>query len=173
MTVPVRVDGFDPLGDDSRWADLPAGADVALVAGNPAYLTKAEQSRRLAPRLDAGIERAPDARVGTEGIERLALATGATQFELFVPDTERWVRHRREARFERDIVVYAPTVLTDDEDALLDPRGILRPPPACHGGTSGRRSDRRGGIGTGPGRAAFRVCGLRGNRERRGCPRTG
>lgn len=123
VTVPVRADGFDPLGDDRRWADLPAGAAIALVAGNPAYLDADERRRRIAPRLAAALERAPDAWVGTEGIERLALATGATQFELLAPDTERRVRDLRRVGFDGEVAVYAPTVLTEDEDAVLDALG--------------------------------------------------
>ncbi len=123
VTVPVRADGFDPLGDDRRWADLPDGADVVLVAGNPAYLSAAERRRRIAPRLAAGLERAPDAWVGTEGVERIALATGATQFDLLAPGTGRRFRELRATGFDGDLAVYAPTVLADDEDAVLDAVG--------------------------------------------------
>ena len=123
VTVPVRADGYDPLGDDRRWDDLPAGAAVALVAGNPAYLSPTERRRRIAPRLAAALERAPDAWVGTEGIERLALSTGAAQFELLGPDTERTFRDLREVGFPGELAVYAPAVLDDDEDALLDALG--------------------------------------------------
>lgn len=123
VTVPVRADGFDPLGDDRRWSELPAGVNVALVAGNPAYLTAMERRRRIAPRLAAAIERAPDAWVGTEGIERLATATGATQFELLGPVTERRVRKLREVGFDGGVAVYAPIVLAEDEDARLDALG--------------------------------------------------
>lgn len=123
VTVPVRADGFDPLGDDGRWADLPGGVDLALVAGNPAYLSPAERRRPIAPRLAAAVERATDAWVGTEGIERLALATGATQFELLGPDTERRIRALRTVGFDGEVAVYAPTVLSGDEDARLDALG--------------------------------------------------
>lgn len=123
VTVPVRADGFDPLGDDRRWADLPAGADLALVAGNPAYLSGAERRRPIAPRLAAAVDRAPDAWVGTEGIERLALATGATQFELLGPATERQIRALRAIGFDGGVAVYAPTVLSADEDVRLDALG--------------------------------------------------
>ena len=123
VTVPVRADGFDPLGDDGRWDDLPAAASTALVAGNPAYLTAGERRRRIAPRLAAAMERAPDPWVGTEGIERLALATGATQFELLGPDTERRVHDLRTAGYEGGFAVYAPTVLDPDVGARLDALG--------------------------------------------------
>lgn len=123
VTVPVRADGFDPLGDDRRWDALPAGTDVALVAGNPAYLSAEERRRAIAPRLAAALERAPGGWVGTEGIERVALATGATQFELLAPDTERRVRALRRVGFEGGIAVYAPVVRTADDDALLDALG--------------------------------------------------
>lgn len=123
VTVPVRADGYDPLGDDTRWDDIPVGAAVAVVAGNPAYLSPVERRRRIAPRLAAALERAPDAWVGTEGIERLALSTGATQFELLGPDTERTFRDLRTAGFEGELAVYAPAVLVDDEDVVLDALG--------------------------------------------------
>jgi len=123
LTTPVRADGFDPLGDDSLWDWVPDGVRRVLVAGHPAYLSEEEADRAIAPRLGAGIERAPDAWVGTEGVERLALATGATQFELLSRDTERSLRALRAAGFEGDLAVYAPTVLSDDEDAVLDAIG--------------------------------------------------
>lgn len=123
VTVPVRADGFDPLGDDRRWDDRPSGASIALVAGNPAYLTEAERRRRIAPRLGAALDRAPNAWVGTEGIERVAMATGAAQFELLGPDTERRVRDLRTVGFDGEVAVYAPTVLADDEDTVLDAVG--------------------------------------------------
>lgn len=123
VTVPVRADGFDPLGDESAFADLPEAVDRVFVAGNPAYLDDHERERAVAPRLGAAIEREPDAWVGTEGIERLALATGATQFELLSRGTERTVRGIRSAGFDGEVAVYAPTVLTDDEDAVLDALG--------------------------------------------------
>ncbi|MFT4904977.1 MAG: hypothetical protein ACI8UR_001543, partial [Natronomonas sp.] len=37
VTTPVRADGFDPLGDDSRIDPLPDDATRVLVAGNGAY----------------------------------------------------------------------------------------------------------------------------------------
>lgn len=123
VTVPVRATGFDPLGDDRRWTAIPAGAGVALVAGNPAYLTAEERRRPIAPRLRAAVDRVPDAWVGTEGIERLAHATGATQFELLSPGTERRVRAIRASGFDGGVAVYAPTVLTADDDAVLDALG--------------------------------------------------
>ncbi|MFP9059302.1 luciferase [Natrialbaceae archaeon A-chndr2] len=123
LTTPVRADGFDPLGDDSLVPTIPDGVDRVLVAGHAAYLTEAEQTRSVAPRLGAALERAPDAWVGTESVERIAMATGATQYDLLSRTTEREVRAVRAAGFDGDIVVYAPTVLTADEDAVLDAVG--------------------------------------------------
>ena len=70
LTTPVRADGFDPLGDDSLVADLPATVGRVLVAGHPAYLTDAERDRAVAPRLGAALEAEPDAWVGTESVDR-------------------------------------------------------------------------------------------------------
>ncbi|MGM0397364.1 MAG: DUF7388 family protein [Halobacteriota archaeon] len=123
VTVPVRADGFDPLGDSSALEALPETADIVFVAGNPAYLEEHEQQRAVAPRLGAAVEAVSNAWVGTEGIERLALATGATQFELLSRTTERTVHALRSAGFGGDVAVYAPTVLTDDEDEILDAVG--------------------------------------------------
>ncbi len=122
-TVPVRADGFDPLGDDSVRASLPDSVGEVLVAGHPAYLERAERKRAIAPRLGAATEDADDPWVGTEGIERMALATGRTQYELLSRNTIRDVRALREAGFDGEIAVYAPTVLTDDEDVVLDSVG--------------------------------------------------
>ncbi|MFT4885399.1 MAG: hypothetical protein ACI8U4_002924 [Natronomonas sp.] len=123
VTTPVRADGFDPLGDDSLFDRLPDDATRVLVAGNGAYLTESEARRAIAPRLKAAREAAPDAWVGTEGIERVALATGSTQFELLSRGTESEVRAIRKAGFDGDIALYAPTVLTDDPDETLDAIG--------------------------------------------------
>lgn len=123
LTIPVRADGFDPLGDDSLWDWVPDEVRRVLVAGHPAYLSDEEADRAIAPRLGAGMERAPDAWVGTEGVERLAMATGATQYELLSKDTERTLRALRAAGFDGDLAVYAPTVLSDEEDVVLDAIG--------------------------------------------------
>jgi hypothetical protein len=123
VNVPVRADGFDPLGDDSLWGDVPDEAGVVLVAGNPAYLSETERERAVAPRLGAARERAPDAWVGTEGVERVAIAAGGPQFELLSRTTERDFRALRAAGFAETLAVYAPTVLTDDEDTVLDDVG--------------------------------------------------
>ncbi|SEK40832.1 DUF7388 family protein [Haloferax larsenii] len=123
LTTPVRADGFDPLGDDSLYEWLPDGVRQVLVAGHSAYLTDDETRRPIAPRLRAARERAPDAWVGTEGIERIALAAGGTQYELLSRSTRRDVRALRSAGFDGEIAVYAPTVLTDDEDEILDAVG--------------------------------------------------
>jgi hypothetical protein len=123
LTIPVRADGFDPLGDDRLWDDVPDGVRRVLVAGHAAYLSEAERERAVAPRLGAAIERAPDAWVGTEGIERVALAVGGTQYELLSPTTVRDLRALRAAGYDGEVAVYAPTVLSDDEDEVLDAVG--------------------------------------------------
>lgn len=123
LTTPVRADGFDPLGDDRLYETLPAGVDPVFVAGHPAYLTDAERSRAIAPRLGAARDRDADAWVGTEGVERVALAAGGPQYELLTRTTERDVRALRAAGFEETIALYAPTVLSDDEDDVLDAVG--------------------------------------------------
>ena len=48
---------------------------------------------------------------------------GGTQYELLAPGVERRVRALRAAGFEAGVAVYAPTVLADDEDAILDALG--------------------------------------------------
>ncbi|AUV81032.1 luciferase [Salinigranum rubrum] len=123
LTIPVRADGFDPLGDDSRWASIPERVERVLVAGHGAYLSDDEKKRAVAPRLRAARERAPGAWVGTEGIERIALAAGGTQYELLSRSTKRDVRALRAAGFDGQVALYAPTVLTDDEDVVLDAVG--------------------------------------------------
>lgn len=123
VTVPVRADGFDPLGDDRYWSRIPSSARLALVAGNPAFLSPRECRRPIAPRLAAALERDPDAWVGTEGIEEIAVATGATQFELLGRETEQRIRTLRAGGFDGDIAIYAPTVLADDEEMLLEALG--------------------------------------------------
>ena len=123
LTVPVRADGFDPLGDDGLDASIPEGVARVLVAGHPAYLSDEERGRAVAPRIGAAAERHPDAWVGTESIERLAMATGRTQFELLSRSTERDIRALRAAGYDGTVAVYAPTVLSDDPDAVLDSVG--------------------------------------------------
>lgn len=123
VTTPVRADGFDPLGDDGHVDRLPDAVGRVLVAGNPAYLSDEERGRAVAPRLRAARETAPDAWVGTEGVERVALAVGGTQFDLLGRSTRRDCRALRAAGWEGGLAVYAPTVLTDDADAVLDALG--------------------------------------------------
>ncbi|WP_436931079.1 DUF7388 family protein [Halosimplex halobium] len=123
VTTPVRADGFDPLGDRDLAESLPGSVRRVLVAGHPAYLTEAEQERAVAPRLREAAARSRDPWVGTEGIERVALAVGGTQFELLGPGTDRRLRALRQAGYEGEIALYAPTVLTDEEDAVLDALG--------------------------------------------------
>ncbi|WP_440765636.1 DUF7388 family protein [Natronorubrum sp. DTA7] len=123
VTTPVRADGFDPLGDDSLSSELPDAIGRVLVAGHPAYLTDEERERAVAPRLGAALETTPDAWVGTESVERIAMATGATQYDLLSRTTHRELRALRSAGFDGGIAVYAPTVLTDDEDRILEAVG--------------------------------------------------
>ncbi|MFB6153923.1 MAG: luciferase [Halodesulfurarchaeum sp.] len=130
VTVPVRADGFDPLGDDGRLRALPAETKSVLVAGHPAYLRAEERRRAVAPRFREAMATVEDPWIGTEGVERIALATGGPQFELLSETTERDVRALRAAGFDGELAVYAPTVLTSDEDEIL--RAL--------GGYVGRRS---------------------------------
>jgi hypothetical protein len=123
LTTPVRADGFDPLGDDGRAAALPAGVGRVLVAGHGAYLDAEERRRAVAPRLRAAAADCEDPWIGTEGVERLALATGHTQFELLGPSTERDLRALRAAGFEGEIAVYAPVVLSEAEVEVLGAMG--------------------------------------------------
>ncbi|MGN8213151.1 DUF7388 family protein [Halococcus salifodinae] len=123
VTTPIRADGFDPFGDNRITEQLPQSVDRVIVAGNPAYLTDDERRRAIGPRLGAAREDAPTAWVGTEGVERLALAAGGTQFELLAPTTAREVRALRAAGLEGSIAVYAPVVATDDEQILLNTLG--------------------------------------------------
>lgn len=120
VTVAVRADGFDPLGDTSLYDRIPETARHIFVAGHQAYLTTAEQSKAIAPRLHAALNRGRSPWVGTEGIERLALATGAPQFELLSPTTARDIEALYSAGFSGEFAVYAPTVLSDDPDIILD-----------------------------------------------------
>lgn len=123
VTTPVRADGFDPLGDDDLLDRLPSDVGRVLVAGHPAYLDERERSRAVAPRLGEAARLDPDAWVGSESVERIALATGNAQFELLSPTTGRDCRALRAAGFDGDLAIYAPTVLSDDEDVLLDALG--------------------------------------------------
>ncbi|ELZ37414.1 hypothetical protein C471_13046 [Halorubrum saccharovorum DSM 1137] len=149
VTTPVRADGFDPLGDDSLLDRIPDAARRVLVAGHGAYLSDKEASRAVASRLGAARRDAPDAWVGTEGVERVALAAGGTQFELLSRSTDRDVRALRAAGFDGEVAVYAPTVLTDDEDAVLDAVGayvsrrrpVARALPDGNGSGGGDGSD--------------------------------
>ena len=123
VTTPVRANGFDPLGDDSGFDTLPADAGSVLVAGHSAYLSDDEAARAVAPRLRAAVDDTSNPWVGTEGIERLALAVGGTQYELLSRTTARDVRTLRTAGFDGSIAVYAPLVLSNSEDAMLDAVG--------------------------------------------------
>ncbi|WP_255170165.1 DUF7388 family protein [Natrononativus amylolyticus] len=143
LTTPVRADGFDPLGDDSLLADLPAAVGRVLVAGHPAYLTEEERTRAVAPRLGAALESAPDAWVGTESVERVAMATGAAQYDLLSRTTLRELRALRAAGFDGEIAVYAPTVLTDDDDLVLEAVGayVARRRPVASALPEGAKTD--------------------------------
>ena len=143
VTLPVRADGFDPLGDDSLWDSIPTEARRVLVAGHGAYLDESEAGRAVAPRLRAARSRAPGAWVGTEGIERLALAVGGTQYELLSRSTVGDVRALRDAGFDGEVALYAPTVLTDDEDAVLEAVGayVSRRRPVARALPAGAPSD--------------------------------
>jgi hypothetical protein len=123
MTTPVRADGFDPHGDDSAREALPDAVDEVLVAGHQAYLDDHEQRRAVAPRLSAAAADATEPWIGTEGIERLALALGGTQFELLAPGTANAVRGLREAGFSGTVAVYAPVALSTDNATILDAVG--------------------------------------------------
>ena len=123
VTAPVRADGYDPRGDDSLLDGVPDPVGLVAVAGHPAYLSEEERARAVAPRLGAARERVGEAWVGTEGIERIALAAGGTQYELLSRRTERELRSLRAAGLGDEVAVYAPTVLTDDEDEVLDAVG--------------------------------------------------
>ncbi|WP_137283593.1 DUF7388 family protein [Halorussus salinisoli] len=144
LTTPVRADGFDPLGDDANYDRIPEGVNRVAVAGHAAYLTDEERRKAVAPRLRAAVERDSTAWVGTEGVERLALATGATQFELLSRTTERDLRSLRAAGFDGELAVYAPTVLTDDDDEVLDAVGgyAARRGPVASALPDGAETDR-------------------------------
>lgn len=123
LTTPVRSDGYDPLGDDSALDAVPDGVGRVIVAGNPDYMADHEAARGSAARLRAARDADPDAWVGTEGVERIAMAVGGTQFDLYAPTTEREVRALRDAGFANPVAVYVPVVLGADEDLLLDAVG--------------------------------------------------
>lgn len=122
LATPVRADGYDPLGDDSL-LPVPDGVFRVVVAGHPAYLEAAERQRAVAPRLRAAVDRATDPWVGTERIERVALAVGGTQYDLLSASTLADVRALRAAGFDGEIAVYAPVVLSEDEATVLDAVG--------------------------------------------------
>jgi hypothetical protein len=123
ITTPVRSDGYDPLGDDSTLDAVPDGVGRVAVAGNPNYMTDQEAARDIAVRLRAAREADPDAWVGTEHVERIAMTVGGTQFELFTPSTEREIRALRAAGFADPVAVYVPVVLSEDDDVRLDAVG--------------------------------------------------
>jgi hypothetical protein len=123
LTVPVRADGFDPYGEDGLLRSVPDSVGLVAVAGNPAYLDAREGGRAIAPRLRAVADRAEDPWVGTESVERVALAVGGTQYDLLSGTTGAEISALRSAGFGGDVAVYAPLVMTDDEDTILDALG--------------------------------------------------
>ncbi len=98
-----------------------------LVAGHGAYLADEERRRAVAPRLGDAARAVREAGgepwVGTEGIERVALAAGGVQYDLLSRTNERDVRALRAAGFDGQVAVYAPVVPSADEDAILDAVG--------------------------------------------------
>jgi hypothetical protein len=133
VTVPVRADGFDLRGDDSLLESLPDATGRIVVAGHPAYLGPEERRRAVAPRLRAAAQRAADPWVGTESVERVALAVGGTQYDLLSGSTGAEIRALRAAGFDGEVAVYAPLVLAGDDDVVLD----------AVGGYAARRADVR------------------------------
>ena len=126
VTAPVRADGFDPRGDDSGFERVPPEAGLVLVAGNAAYLSDGERGRAVAPRLRAALDdydREAAPWVGTEGIERLAMAAGGVQYDLLGRRTESELRALRTAGYDGQVAVYAPTLVSGDDDAVLDALG--------------------------------------------------
>jgi hypothetical protein len=126
LTTPVRADGFDPLGNDELVEWIPDGIRRIFVAGNGAYLSDVERRRAVAPRLQRALDGSSgstSAWVGTEGIERIALAAGGVQYDLLTRHTLKDVRALRSVGYEGEIAIYAPTVLSDDDDAILDSLG--------------------------------------------------
>lgn len=123
VTVAIRADGFDPLGDDHLYDRIPSNAEYVLVAGHPAYLTDREQAKPIATRLRTALDRLSNAWVGSEGIERLALATGAPQFDLLTPTTQQDIKALRTLGFTEEIAIYAPTVPSENTDVILEAVG--------------------------------------------------
>lgn len=129
LTTPIRADGFDPLGDNSLVEWIPDGIGRVFVAGNPAYLSERERCRSVSPRLGKALDRLSTSTsplppwVGTEGIERLALAAGGVQYDLLSPSTLGTVRGFRSVGYGGEIAIYAPTVLSDDDNVILDALG--------------------------------------------------
>lgn len=125
LTTPVRANGFDPLGDDSLVEWIPEDVGRIFVAGHAAYLSTTERNRAVAPRLRSALdsESTPTPWVGTEGIERIALAAGGVQYELLTRETHKSVRALRAAGYDGGVSVYAPTVISGDENEILDAVG--------------------------------------------------
>lgn len=123
VTIPIRVDGFDPLGDREYLDSLPTETKVVLVAGNPAYLTEEELHRSIAPRLGTAVDEFSNAWIGTEGIPLIALATTAPLFFLLSPESKHTIQKIRSAGYPGSIAIYAPTVVTTDTDTILQTLG--------------------------------------------------
>lgn len=123
VTAPVRADGYDPRGDDRLLRALPEAVGLVAVAGHGAYLDAHERRRAVAPRLSEVAARGTNPWLGTEGVERVALAVGGTQYEVYSSRTTAEVRALRAAGFDGGIAVYAPTVLAENDDVILDAVG--------------------------------------------------
>lgn len=123
VTIPIRADGFDPLGDRHHLDSLPPETKVVLVAGNPAYLTEDELRRPIAPRIGAATDEFSDAWIGTEGIPRIALAASAPLFYLLSPQSTRTIQKIRSAGYTGTIAVYAPTLVSAETETILDTLG--------------------------------------------------
>ncbi len=134
VTLPIRVDGFDPLGNREYLDSIPPETKVVLVAGNPAYLTENELDRSIAPRIGTAVDKFANAWIGTEGIPLIALATTAPLFFLLSPQSKRTIQQIRSVGYEGTIAVYAPTLITEDTDTLLETLGpyTLRRDPVRH-----------------------------------------
>jgi len=149
VTTPVRADGFDPLGDDSLIDKIPDPPPAGCSWRATARTSRRTSRRRaVAPRLGAARAARRPRRVGRHGASSASRwRRGGTQFELLSLSVDRsrraWAPRRR---VRRRIAVYAPTVLTDDEDVVLDAVGASSPAPPPAGPRApgrGRRWKRR------------------------------
>ncbi|WP_330631115.1 DUF7388 family protein [Halocatena halophila] len=174
VTTPVRADGFDPLGDHSIVEELPSHIGRVLVAGHPAYLNGTEAKRAIAPRLREAVAAdnlAHQPWIGTESVERIAMAIGGVQYELLSKSTGRTVRALRNAGYDAPIAVYAPTVLSDNDDVVLDALGdyVARRKPVREALSALDRSYHTDSNATGEARSVLRTAtnqyGIAGDRN--------